>query len=129
MVVIAGKFDEKKALDLVNKTFGAIPKPDRKLDTTYTEEPPQDGERVVTLRRVGDVPVVGVLYHVPSGVDPEYPAVQVLASVLSAAALGPAVQGAGRDQEGGERRGLAAAHARPGRDRDHGRGEQGRAGG
>jgi len=62
VVVVAGKFDEKKALELANKTFGAIPKPDRKLDKTYTEEPAQDGERVVTLRRVGDVPVVGILY-------------------------------------------------------------------
>ena len=92
VVVVAGKFDEKKALEVASKTFGAIPKPDRKLDKTYTEEPPQDGERVVTLRRVGDVPVVGVLYHVPSGVDPEYPAVQVLASVLSAQPSGKLYQ-------------------------------------
>ena len=84
VVVVAGKFDEAKALEVAARTFGAIPKPGRTLDRTYTEEPPQDGERVVTLRRVGDVPVVGVLYHVPSGVDPEYPAVQVLAGVLSA---------------------------------------------
>ncbi len=92
VVVVAGKFDEKKALELANSTFGAIPRPERTLDKTYTEEPPQDGERVVTLRRVGDVPVIGVLYHVPSGVDPEYPAVQVLASVLSAQPSGKLYQ-------------------------------------
>jgi zinc protease len=82
MLVVAGKFDEKKALEYITKYFGSIPRPDRKLPTTYTEEPPQDGERVVTLRRVGDVGVVGLLYHVPSGPHPEYPAVKVLASVL-----------------------------------------------
>jgi zinc protease len=82
MLVVAGKFDETKALQYIAKYFGSISRPDRKLPTTYTEEPPQDGERVVTLRRVGDVGVVGLLYHVPSGPHPEYPAVKVLASIL-----------------------------------------------
>ncbi|HWE36891.1 MAG TPA: pitrilysin family protein [Isosphaeraceae bacterium] len=89
VVVVAGKFDEHKALDLASKTFGAIPRADRKLDAAYTEEPPQDGERVVTLRRVGDVPIVGVLYHVPAGPDPEFAAVQVLASLLASQPSGP----------------------------------------
>jgi zinc protease len=83
VVIVAGRFDEKRALELVEKHFGAIPRPARKLDKTYTEEPPQDGERIVTLRRVGDVPAVGLLYHVPAGADPEFAAVDVLARVLS----------------------------------------------
>ncbi len=84
MLVVAGKFDEQKALEYINKYFGSLPRPDRKLPATYTEEPPQDGERVVTLRRVGDVGLVGMLYHVPSGPHPEFAAVQVLASILDA---------------------------------------------
>src|SRR4029079_13936585 len=43
MVVVAGKFDEAKALILVQKYFGSIKKPTRQLPKTYTEEPPQDG--------------------------------------------------------------------------------------
>jgi zinc protease len=82
MLVVAGKFDERKALEYVNKYFGALPRPQRKLPATYTEEPPQDGQRVVTLRRVGDVGLVGLLFHVPSGAHPEFAAVQVLASIL-----------------------------------------------
>ena len=31
VLVVAGKFDEKKALDFIAKYFGALPKPDRKL--------------------------------------------------------------------------------------------------
>ncbi len=46
-VIITGAFEEGKALALVQKYLGAIPKPERKLDATYTEEPPQDGERNV----------------------------------------------------------------------------------
>lgn len=82
MVVVAGKLDEKKTLELIQKHFGAIPRPERKLDTTYTEEPEQDGERVVTLRRVGDVPLVGVAWHIPAGPHPDFPPLQVLANIL-----------------------------------------------
>src|SRR4051794_10116715 len=77
VLVIAGKFDEKTALDLVSKYFGPIPRPERKLDDTYTEEPTQDGDRVITLRRVGDPPIVGVLYHVPAAAHPDLPALRV----------------------------------------------------
>jgi zinc protease len=83
MLVIAGKFDEKKALEYVQKYFGVLPRPNRKLDATYTEEPPQDGERLVTLRRVGSVAAVGAAYHVPAGAATDYPAVEVLAAALS----------------------------------------------
>ena len=33
--------------------MGKLPRPARVLDQTYTVEPPQDGERFVELRRVG----------------------------------------------------------------------------
>ncbi|MFM7057313.1 MAG: M16 family metallopeptidase [Planctomycetota bacterium] len=83
MLVIAGAFQPEQALDLVQKHFGAIPRPTRELDRTWTEEPAQDGERLVTVRRVGDVPLAGLLYHIPSGAHPDYAALEVLASVLS----------------------------------------------
>ncbi len=59
VIIVTGKFEEAKALTLVQKYFGSIPKPSRKLNNTYTEEPPQDGERQVMLRRVGKVGAVG----------------------------------------------------------------------
>lgn len=83
LLVIAGRFDEAKAIKAVEQYFGSLPKPTRKLDTTYTEEPPQDGERSVTLRRVGDVGLVAALYHIPSGGHPELAALDVLANILS----------------------------------------------
>src|SRR5579864_8684189 len=52
VLIVAGKFEEARALALVEKHLGSIPRPARVLDATYTEEPPQDGERTVTLRRV-----------------------------------------------------------------------------
>jgi zinc protease len=84
LLVVAGRFDPARALAHVQKYFGAIPRPKRRLDATYTEEPAQDGERVVMLRRVGDTAVVGVAYHVPAGPHPDFAAIQVLTNVLTA---------------------------------------------
>ena len=82
MLVVGGKFDEKKAPIYITKYFGSLPKPDRKLPITYTEEPAQDGERSVTLRRVGNVGLVGLLYHVPATSHAQYPAVEILSTIL-----------------------------------------------
>jgi zinc protease len=82
VLIVAGKFDEKKALAAIGKYFGPLKKPARKLDTTYTEEPAQDGERTVVLRRVGVVGAVGVVYHVPAGAHPDFAALEVLEQVL-----------------------------------------------
>lgn len=84
MLIVAGSFEPKKALDAATKYFGAIPRPERVLEETYTEEPAQDGERLVTLRRVGDVAVVGILYHIPSGGHPDFAPIDVLESILTA---------------------------------------------
>ena len=83
VLVVAGRFDEAKALALVQKYFGAIPKPERKLESTYTEEPPQDGERTVVLRRVGEVGLVEMAYHIPAGPQEDWAALEVLANILS----------------------------------------------
>ena len=89
ILVVAGKIDEQKTLRLIAEKFGPIPKPVRSLDrgnmlfATYTEEPTQDGEREVTLRRVGDVQVVMAAYHVPAVSHPDFPAVAMLSHVLS----------------------------------------------
>ncbi|HEX7379252.1 MAG TPA: pitrilysin family protein [Pirellulales bacterium] len=82
MLIVAGNFSEEKALEFIGKYFGEIPKPKRKLDQTYTEEPPQDGERTVTLRRVGDVALVDVAYHIPAGGHPDIAALDVLSNIL-----------------------------------------------
>ena len=88
VLVVAGKFDIARTLGLIAQKFGTIPKPMRALDRgnmifpTYTAEPVQDGERSVSLRRVGDVQVVMAAYHIPAGPDKDYPAVNVLAQIL-----------------------------------------------
>src|SRR3954467_15893329 len=116
VLIIGGKFDEKKALALVAKHFAPIPKPKRSLPSFYTEEPTQDGEREVTLRRVGENQVVSTLYRVPAGHHPDYPAIDVLTNVLGDVPSGrlhrALVQKALASHAWGAERG--AAGARPG---------------
>jgi zinc protease len=88
LLVVAGKFDEKKALALVQKLFGVLKNPAAPLEKTYTEEPVQDGERTVTLRRAGSLGAVNVVYHIPAGAHPDYPAIDVLEDVLTSAPNG-----------------------------------------
>jgi zinc protease len=83
VLLIAGKFDEKQTLELVNQYFGPIPKPARELPKIYTSEPVQDGERLVTIRRVGDTQIVAAGYHVPAGSHPDTAAVSILLQVLA----------------------------------------------
>ena len=82
LVTVAGQFDPEKALEYLQKYFGSLETPDTPIDRTYTVEPPQDGERTVVLRRVGDVQWVGAAYHIPAGSHEEYAAAKVLSYVL-----------------------------------------------
>jgi zinc protease len=82
LLVVAGKFEPDKALNLISKYFGALKNSAGSIEATYTEEPAQDGERIVMLRRVGKVPVVGVVYHTPAGAHPDTAALEVLRSVM-----------------------------------------------
>jgi zinc protease len=83
VLIVAGKFEEPKALALARKHLGAIPRPERKLDDTYTEEPAQDGERTVVLRRVGSVGSVGAAYHIPSAAHADWAPLSLLAGLLT----------------------------------------------
>lgn len=82
VLVVAGKFDPKTTLAAIQRHFGAIARPSRVLQPSYTRDPVQDGTREVTLARVGDSQLVGALYHVPAGSHPDMAALQVLAFIL-----------------------------------------------
>src|SRR5712692_2818934 len=82
LLVVAGKFTPDQTLGWIQASFGALPKPTRKLQPTYTEEPVQDGEREVVLRRIGDNQAITLAYHIPSGAHPDMAALDVLAAVL-----------------------------------------------
>ena len=88
VLIVTGRFEESKALEIITKYLGSIPKPERKLDPTYTEEPAQDGERLVTLRRVGGIGAVVAAYHMPSASQVDWAPLSILGSVLSETRVG-----------------------------------------
>lgn len=82
VVIVAGDFDTAQLAAAIEKAFGAIaagspPPPVRAV------EPPQQGERRVTVRREAQLPFVGLAYHVPNLHQPDAAAIEVLAGVLA----------------------------------------------
>src|SRR5678815_83780 len=83
VLVITGRLDEAKTLQFVAESMGKLPKPARILDHTYTVEPAQDGERFVSLRRVGQGQNVIVAYHAVAAGHPDAAVLQVLSGVMN----------------------------------------------
>jgi zinc protease len=83
VLLVAGKFDEASTLSLINERFGRIPRPARVIEPTYTLDPVQDGERSVTVRRVGDAQILMAAYHIPAGTDPDSAALAALGQILA----------------------------------------------
>ena len=92
VLILAGKFEPKFALEKIVEKFGVIPAPDRsgenQIYPTYTRDPIQDGERSVTLRRVGDVQYAMVIHHIPPGAHEDLAALDILSHVLDNATSG-----------------------------------------
>lgn len=85
---LSGDFDLASTIGSIAEKFGRIPRPARELQTVYTVEPPQDGERSVTLKRVGDVQALCLAYHIPAGSHPDFAACEVLAFICGDAPSG-----------------------------------------
>ena len=88
ILVVAGKFDEAKTLTRINQTFGILPKPTRVLEPTYTLEPTQDGERSVTIRRVGGTPLLMTAHHIAPGFHASRSYLDLAGSILADAPSG-----------------------------------------
>jgi zinc protease len=83
VLVVAGKVDEMKTLKMIEKYFAVLAKPTQPLPTTWSTEPTQDGERNVTLKRVGDLQVASAGYHIPAGSHPDFAAVQCFVDAIT----------------------------------------------
>jgi zinc protease len=88
VLIVAGKFDPEPTLALIAKYFGAIPKPSRSLPAIYTQEPVQDGERTVTLRRAGNSKFLATMFHTVRGAHPDFVASDALGEILTIAPSG-----------------------------------------
>jgi zinc protease len=82
-LVVVGDVDEAEVRKLADEHFGGVPRgaePPRRA----VEEPAQTAARRDTLTLEVQIPVTVAGYHVPRASDPDVPALEVLAAVLSA---------------------------------------------
>jgi zinc protease len=64
--VVVGDFEEGHALALVNRYFGAFPASAEPIPEVYTDEPRQEGERRLVVRRAGELPLVQLAFRTPA---------------------------------------------------------------
>ena len=87
-LIIAGRLEPARTLAWVAQAFSPLERPQRRLPELPTLDPVQDGERSVTLRRTGGVPLLYAAYHVPPAAHPDFAAVELLNVVLGDAPSG-----------------------------------------
>ena len=84
--VVVGDFGRARALSLVAEHFGAFPASPAPIPEVYTDEPRQEGERRVRVRRAGELPLVQLSFRTPAALGQT----RVLSNAeLAARALNP----------------------------------------
>src|SRR3954468_24234312 len=82
-LALVGDFDSAEAMALVTQYFGRVPKSEREVPRDIPQEPPQTGEKRVTLEQPWPLPAVVVAYHITrDGNADSYP-LHIAAKVLS----------------------------------------------
>ena len=79
-----GDFDAAELLERIRESFGGIPASDATLPPV-AQEPPQRGERRVTLRRPSPAAYLMMGYRMPGAKHPDVPAILVADAILSGA--------------------------------------------
>jgi zinc protease len=82
IVVAVGDFQAPALLETIRRRFGTIP---RGADPPPVRavEPPQNGERRVTVRKEARLPIVYLAWHVPTHRSDDAPALEVLSTIIS----------------------------------------------
>ena len=84
VIAVAGDFRARKMLARLRELFGEIPSGPRP-DSRSRSEPPQQGERRVTVEGPGETAYLEIVFHAPRAVDPDFFPTVVLDSVLAGA--------------------------------------------
>jgi len=81
-IVVVGDFSTHEMLAKIKSAFGKIPRGSDPL-RVQIEEPPQRGERRVTLKKEAELPYLLIYYHVPNLKHPDSYALDLLAWILA----------------------------------------------
>ncbi len=80
--ILVGDFEPAKALGIIRKYYGSIPRSPKPIPAIYTQEPPQQGPRRVIVKRAGQVGHVMITYKGPDARDPDSAPLEVLGLIL-----------------------------------------------
>lgn len=80
-ISIVGNFVVPEILTHIQEQFGLYTRAPKPFPAMYTQEPPQEGERRVQVKRAG-VNTVAVSYKTPEAAHPDMPALVMLTQVL-----------------------------------------------
>ena len=83
ILMVTGKFEQEKTMKLIEEKFGKLVNPGTPVRQSHTEEPAQDGEKMVSVSRTGDLQLVSALYHTPAGSSLDYSAMALVEDVLT----------------------------------------------
>jgi zinc protease len=82
-VTVVGDIDPAATLGMIKKYYGLYAHSPMPIPTIYTEEPAQNGERRVIVRRPGELGTVIIAHKVPNGRDADQPALDMMDAILS----------------------------------------------
>jgi zinc protease len=82
ILVLVGDFQASAVLEKVKRWFGPIPRA-APPPPVLALEPPQNGERRVSVKKQAQLPIVYLAWHVPNQQATDAPALEVLSTVLS----------------------------------------------
>ncbi len=82
--ILVGDFEEGKALAMFDRQFGAFQRSPGPIPRVITQEPEQEGERRVVVRRTGSVGLIELAYMRPNSLHPDFIPLDVLTNILGA---------------------------------------------
>jgi zinc protease len=82
IVVAVGAFKAAETLEKIRRRFGPIPRGPAP-PPVHAAEPPQNGERRVTVQKQAALPIVYLAWHVPNQKSEDAPALELLSTILA----------------------------------------------
>jgi zinc protease len=81
--LLVGDFDVDVALAMFDREFGAFARSTKPIPEVITQEPAQEGERRVVVRRPGKIGLIELSYMRPNSLHPDFIPLDVLTSILA----------------------------------------------
>jgi zinc protease len=82
MIVAVGAFKAPETLEKIRRRFGPIPRGPAP-PPVLAVEPPQNGERRVSVQKQAALPIVYLAWHVPNQKSDDAPALELLSTILA----------------------------------------------